>query len=172
MNILCVIKERVSYDQLSVTQWVACFCRIMKEEKIVVLGNICLITSLAYMIMLMIFHGMRQRPAILSSYAGWNKRRYPIIVKLRKSTESGKKSLRSMTGNFFNLGTCSHKKHTKLEGYYTNTCAQHVLQWVNLSITQRLHVDQKIKSLQKQIDPGEQNNRFMSGNGSIFLCSN
>ena len=26
-------KERVSYDQLSITQWVAGFCRIMKEEK-------------------------------------------------------------------------------------------------------------------------------------------
>ena len=26
-------KERVSYDQLSVVQWVAGFCRIMKEEK-------------------------------------------------------------------------------------------------------------------------------------------
>ena len=26
-------KERISYDQLSVVQWVAGFCRIMKEEK-------------------------------------------------------------------------------------------------------------------------------------------
>ena len=26
-------KERVSYDQLSITQWVAGFCRIMREEK-------------------------------------------------------------------------------------------------------------------------------------------
>ena len=26
-------KERISYDQLSITQWVAGFCRIMKEEK-------------------------------------------------------------------------------------------------------------------------------------------
>ena len=30
----CSTKERVSYDQLSVVQWVAGFCRTMKEEKI------------------------------------------------------------------------------------------------------------------------------------------
>ena len=27
------VKERVSYDQLSITQWVAGFGRIMKEER-------------------------------------------------------------------------------------------------------------------------------------------
>ena len=34
-------KERISYDQLSITQWVAGFGRIMKEEKILKLKTPC-----------------------------------------------------------------------------------------------------------------------------------
>ena len=34
-------KERTTYDQMSVVQWVAGFCRIMREEKIIMSRIIC-----------------------------------------------------------------------------------------------------------------------------------
>ena len=65
-------KERVQYDNLSVTQWVAGFCRIMKEESNVENKE----HMLDYLIQLLedandFFVGC-QRPAMLSYFVGWN----------------------------------------------------------------------------------------------------
>ena len=61
-------KERISYDHLSVTQWMAGFCRILREEQNSKNQKFMLSISFHFWMMQMIFPGMRQRPAMLCSY--------------------------------------------------------------------------------------------------------
>ena len=79
-------KERISYDQLSVTQWMAGFCRIMNEEQNAKDKKF----TLEYLISLLNnandFLGMRQRPAMICSYVGWSRGKLSVMNKLKKST--------------------------------------------------------------------------------------
>ena len=75
-------KERVSYDQLTMGQWMAGFCRTMREENCIQNKN----AKLDYLISLLgdsnDFCGLLQKPAMQCSYVAWSKEKLKIILKL------------------------------------------------------------------------------------------
>ena len=112
-------KERVSYDQLSVVQWVAGFCRIIKEEK----NSDSIEFMLDYLVSLLDD----------AQDFSWEVGKLKIISKLKKLIGSGmlmhrgifinqfhKKSFQKfqkvMPCHYFNHGTCSHSKSHDTKG--------------------------------------------------------
>ena len=80
-------KERVQYDHLSITQLVAGFCRIMREELNLETRQNMLDYMIALMLlMLTIFPTMRQKPAMPSYFVGWSKGKLKIMGRLPKLT--------------------------------------------------------------------------------------
>ena len=138
-------KERVSYDQLSVTQWVAGFCRIMKEEKSQNFRE----NMLDYMIALFddandfswdaakASHAVllcRMEQGEVTDYSQTDK-----IDRIRRANaqrhnvqgpgmqnhkKSFQKNIKSMTCNYFNAGICSHSKTHETRGVlYKHVCS-------------------------------------------------
>ena len=60
----CNTKDRVTYNQLSITQWMAGFCRILRDEN-------C--QKLLFFMTQMIFRGRQPKLAMLYCYAVWNR---------------------------------------------------------------------------------------------------
>ena len=79
-------KERISYDQLSTTQWVAGFCRIMKEEKNSNIRD----NMLDYMISLFDYANDFSWDVAKASHGSssveWSRGKTGTIVKLKKLT--------------------------------------------------------------------------------------
>ena len=138
-------KERVSYDQLSITQWVAGFCRIMKEEK----NSKFKEHMLDYMISLFddandfswdaakASHAVllcRMEQGEISDYSQTDKidrirranaQRHNVQTNASQSSKKlGPKHAKSMTCNYFNAGTCSHTKTHETRGVlYKHVCS-------------------------------------------------
>ena len=138
-------KERVSYDQLAITQWVAGFCRIMKEEKRQNLRE----NMLDYMILLFDNANDFSWDAANASHMVLLCRMEQGEVKDYSQTEkidhirranaqrhsvqtfgsynqkkNGQKNGKSKPCNYFNAGTCSHTKTHETRGLlYKHVCA-------------------------------------------------
>ena len=135
-------KDRLNYNQLNITQWMARFCLIMREKKIYKLGVICLIISLLYWTIPMIFHG-RQRKLVMQycyEIASWaetekidrirraNAQRHTSGTlpnnggqKLKKQ---GQKNAKSMPCVYFNDNSCTFTKYHETKGvFYKHICS-------------------------------------------------
>ena len=66
-------KERLQYDHLTVTQWVAGFCCIMKGENNVEKKDHMLDYLIHLLEVPMTFRGMQLKPATPSYFVGWKK---------------------------------------------------------------------------------------------------
>ena len=135
-------KERVSYDQLSISQWVAGFCRIMREEKNSKFKD----HMLDYMISLFddandfawdaakASHAVllcRMEQGEISDYSQTDKidrirranaQRHNVQTNVSQSIK--KLGPKSMTCNYFNAGTCSHAKTHETRGVlYRHVCS-------------------------------------------------
>ena len=138
-------KERVSYDQLSITQWVAGFYRIMKEEK----NSKFKEHMLDYMISLFedandfswdaakASHAVllcRMEQGEISDYGQTDKidrirranaQRHNVQTNASQSSKKvGPKHAKSMTCNYFNAGSCSHTRTHETRGVvYKHVCS-------------------------------------------------
>ena len=76
-------KERVTYDQLTMGQWVAGFCRTMRDES----DKNCKEAMLGYLIYLLDdandFSWPQLRPAMQCSYVAWSRVKLKILLKLK-----------------------------------------------------------------------------------------
>ena len=138
-------KERTTYDQLSVIQWVAGFCRIMREEK----NSNVKDHMLDYIISLFddandfswdaakASHAVllcRMEQGEISDYTQVEKidrvrranaQRHTTQNSGSQSTKKfSQKHTKSLTCNYFNSGTCSHSKTHETRGVlYKHVCA-------------------------------------------------
>ena len=136
-------KERVSYDQLSVVQWVAGFCRIMKEEK----NSESKEFMLDYLVSLLddaqdfswevakASHAVllcRMEQGEIENYSQIDKidriRRANAQRHTYSNSQFHKKSVKKiqkvMPCHYFNQGTCSHSKSHDTKGVrYNHVCS-------------------------------------------------
>ena len=133
-----LIKERVSYDHLSTTQWVAGFCRIMKEEQNLKIRD----NMLDYMISLfddandfswdaakashaVLLCRIKQGEAKDYSQTEKNDRIRCANAQRQNPQKLNPKHSRSMPCNYIiMLALAPTPKHTKLGVYYINMCVQ------------------------------------------------
>ena len=138
-------KERVSYDHLSTTQWVAGFCRIMKEEQNLKIRD----NMLDYMISLFddandfswdvakASHAVllcRMEQGEVKDYSQTEKidrirranaQRHNVTTFGNQNPQKlNPKHSRSMPCNYYNAGSCSHTKTHETRGVlYKHVCA-------------------------------------------------
>ena len=143
-----VNKERISYDQLTMGQWMTGFCRTMRDESDPK-NRACMLDYLIALLLMVVMtsHGRRPSPAMLSFYVAWSKVRLQIFHVLTKLIELGGLMLRGMLlvtrmqinfwprnlkppnpchANFSMLVLVSILKHMKPKVCYTNMFVRYV----------------------------------------------
>ena len=159
-------KERVSYDQLSTTQWVVGFCRIMKEEKNLNIRENMLdynddandfswdAAKASHAVLL-----CRMEQGEVRDYSQTEKidrirranaqRHNVTTFGTQNHKKSNSKQMKSMPCNYYNAGTCSHSKTHETRGVlYKHVCAACFATGIFLA-AQRLNVGPRNKKLSK-----------------------
>ena len=154
-------KERVTYDQLTMGQWVAGFCRTMRDEA----DKNCKEAMLNYLISLLDDANDFSWSAAKACHAVLlcrmeqgeikNFTQTEAIDRVRrahaqrhvtqnsqnqnKNSSRRDKNSKSMPCQFFNQGTCTHNSTQKLEAFFIDMYAPRALQeMAKLSLTRRL----------------------------------
>ena len=138
-------KDRVTYNQLSPVQWMAGFCRTIREESDIIIREYMLDYVIDLLDDATDFSWAWQRPAMLSFCAGWNRGRLRAGQRQKKSTGCAGPMLKDTTlvkvvhrEQKTNIrlqklppvciikGFLPRNKHMRQKGFYTNMCVLHV----------------------------------------------
>ena len=154
----CTAKNRVSYDSLSVFQWVCGLCNIIREESNVKTKN-CM---LDYMTEIMEdaqdfgWASAKGAHALLLCCMEEGKVQWHMTEKIDRirrahaqkvvstSSSQGKKVQSTMQGipcNFFQTGKCSHTSDHVTNGHSYKHICSHCLQWASVSPTHKKIVE-------------------------------